>query len=81
MAQLVRNNGNTAKAIQVNDTVTHPLAEAVNDRSRFRYKFLRITRTPLPGRPDSGRILVENVASGERTEHYALLFNVRFKEE
>ena len=67
--------------IQVNETLTHPMAsiETGSNRDKWRYKFLRVTREPWAGRPDSGRILVENVVTGKRSEKYALLFGVSFK--
>ena len=70
-----------ARFVQVNDTLTHPLEQSAkgSDRSRFKYKFLRVMRLPTVDRPDSGRILVENVSSGERKDFYALLFGVGFK--
>jgi hypothetical protein len=79
----VKMKGNTPVTLQVNDTLTHPLAglESGSGREKLRYKFLRITRPPIEGRPDSGRILVENVASGIRKEFYALLFGVTFRAE
>jgi hypothetical protein len=70
-----------SKIVQVNDVLNHPLEQGAKDkeRARWRYKFLRVTRYPTPDRPDSGRILVENVATGKRDEFYALLFGAGFK--
>jgi len=78
---LVKGEGNRVKEVQVNDVLTHPMAgaERGSARTRWKYRFLRIVRHPSIERPDSGRILVENVATGRRTEHYAFLFNVRFR--
>lgn len=77
----VRGEANKAREVQVNEALTHPFASSEKgaSRDRWRYHFLRVTRFPTPDRPDSGRILVENAASGKRTEHYAFLFNVKFK--
>jgi len=76
----VRGNGNRQKEVQVNEVLTHPMAESVQgaSRERWKYSFLRVTRLPTVDRPDSGRILTENKVSGERKEFYALLFNVHF---
>ncbi len=76
----VKGDGNKTKELQVSDVLTHPMAasEKGASRDRWRYRFLRVTKQPTIDRPDSGRLLVENVATGKRTEHYALLFNVRF---
>jgi hypothetical protein len=69
------------KELQVKDTLAHPMAASENSklRDRWHYYFLRVTREPIPGRPDSGRILVENVLTGKRSEFYAALFGVGFK--
>lgn len=77
----VRGDGKRAKKLQVSDILTHPMAgsESGPSRDRWKYRFLRVTKYPTVDRLDSGRILVENVVSGKRTEHYALLFNVRFQ--
>lgn len=77
----VHATGNKEREVQVNDTLTHPLEQGARgiDRTRWKYHFLRVTRFPTPDRPDSGRILVENVLTGRRTEHYALLFGVNFQ--
>lgn len=77
----IRGEGNRAKELQVNDVVTHPLAssESGPSRDRLKYRYLRTTRLPTPDRPNSGRILVENVATGKRTEHYAILFGIGFR--
>lgn len=79
--QPVRENNARTKVVQVNDTLTHPIANTVSDnqRSRWKYSFLRVTREPTIDRPDSGRILVRNLATGNITEHYSILFGVGFK--
>lgn len=71
----------THKEVHTNETLLHPLNHGVSskDRDRYRYKFLRVTRLPSIDRPDSGRIRVQNEATGVQSEHYALLFNVRFE--
>lgn len=46
---------------------------------RYRYRFLRITRVPDGARPYGGRILVENLASRERREFYAHLFDINWR--
>lgn len=76
-----KGDGNRSKEVQVNDVLTHPMAasEKGESRDRWKYRFLRIVRQPAIDRPDGGRILVENVVTGKRTEFYALLFNVRFQ--
>jgi hypothetical protein len=82
MRQLpVRMHGATQIPLQVNEILNHPMGslENVQHRDRWRYRFLRTTRVPTVDRPESGRILVENVVSGKRTEHYAMLFGVGFK--
>lgn len=68
--------------VQVNDVLIHPMAEGARDtqRSRWKYRYLRVTRQPTLDRPDSGRILVENEQSGDRKEFYAMLFGVTFKD-
>jgi len=78
----VKGEGKKSKKIQVSEILTHPMAagEKGAARDRWRYRFLRVTRYPTPDRPDSGRILVENVVTGKRTEHFAFLFNVKFVE-
>lgn len=77
----IRGEGNRAKELQVNEVITHPMASSDKgaSRDRWRYRYLRTTRVPTIDRPDSGRLLVENVATGKRTEHFAFLFNVRFQ--
>lgn len=77
----VTGNGNRAKELQVSELLTHPMASSERgaSRDRWKYRYLRTTRYPTPDRPDSGRLLVENVVTGKRTEHYAMLFNVRFQ--
>jgi hypothetical protein len=77
----VKGDGNKIKEVQVSEVLTHPLAgsEKGASRDRWKYRFLRVTRFPTIDRPDSGRLLVENVLTGKRTEHYAMLFNVRFQ--
>jgi hypothetical protein len=79
----VHGNVNKSKELLVNEILTHPLAanEKGVSRDRWRYRYLRTTRYPTVERPNSGRILVENVVNGTRTEHYALLFNVRYQEK
>jgi hypothetical protein len=78
---LVKGEGNKVKDVQVSDVLTHPMAgsERGASRDRWKYRFLRVTKWPTIDRPDSGRIIVENVATGRRTEHYAMLFNTRFQ--
>lgn len=77
----VKGQGNKTKELQVSEVLTHPLAgsEQGASRDKWKYRFLRITRYPTVDRPDSGRLLVENTVTSKRTEHYALLFNVRFQ--
>lgn len=77
----VRHRGAKVVPLQVNDTLMHPMAEGVgiNQRSRWKYKFLRTIRLPTLDRPDSGRILVENELTGVRKEFYAILFGIGFK--
>lgn len=77
----VRTAGNKQREVQVNEVLNHPMEQGAggSDRSRWKYRFLRVTRPPTVDRPDSGRILVENEATGKRTEHFALLFNVKFQ--
>ena len=77
----VTGNGNKTKELQVSELLTHPMAasEKGASRDRWKYRFLRVTKVPTSDRIDSGRLLVENVVTGKRTEHYALLFNVRFQ--
>jgi len=77
----VTGNGKKTKELQVSEVLTHPMAGSEKGalRDRWKYRFLRVTRQPTPDRPNSGRLLVENVATGRRTEHYAMLFNVRFQ--
>lgn len=77
----VKAEGNSHREVQVNEVLTHPMAasEKGASRDRWRYRFLRVTRMPTADRPDSGRILVENEATGKRTEHFAFLFNVKFQ--
>jgi len=79
----VKGEGNKAKEVQVNDVLTHPMAgsERGPSRARWKYRFLRVTKYPTIDRLDSGRILVENTVTGNRTEHYALLFNIKFREK
>jgi len=76
-----KGEGSRSKEVQVNDGLTHPMAasERGQSRDRWKYRYLRTTRVPTPDRPDSGRILVENVATGIRKEFYSILFNVRFQ--
>jgi hypothetical protein len=76
----VKGEGKKSKELQVSELLTHPMAgsEKGVTRDKWRYRFLRVTRYPSSDRPDSGRLLVENIVTGKRTEHYALLFNVRF---
>lgn len=78
----VRGEGNRQKKVQVNEVLLHPMAgsESGSSRDRWKYAFLRVTRWPTPDRPDSGRILVENKVTGKRTEFYAALFSVGFKD-
>lgn len=78
----VRGDGNRVRELQVNEVLTHPFAasEKGASRDRWRYRFLRVTKLPTIDRLESGRLLVENVATGKRTEHYALLFGIRFQE-
>lgn len=78
----VKGEGTRAKKVQVSEILTHPMAgtESGSSRDRWKYRFLRVTRFPTPDRPDSGRLLVENVTTGKRKEFFALLFNVRFQE-
>ncbi len=45
---------------------------------RYRYRFLRMTRLPNGARPNSGRVLVENIGTGERREFYAHLFSINW---
>jgi hypothetical protein len=80
--RIVREQGSKSREVQVNEVITHPLSESAsgNGRSRWKYRFLRVTRWPTPDRPDSGRILVENEVTGKRTEFYAMLFGLKFKE-
>lgn len=76
-----KDGGERRKVVQVNDILTHPMAateSAGASRDRWKYHFLRVTRYPTGDRPDSGRILVENHATGIRKEFYATLFNVVF---
>lgn len=47
-------------------------------RDRYRYRFLRVTRLPNGARPQSGRILVENLATQERREFYANVFDIKW---
>ncbi len=77
----VTGNGNRTRELQVSEVLTHPMAasEKGPSRNRWRYRFLRVTKYPSPDRPDSGRLLVENIVTGKRTDHYAILFNVRFQ--
>jgi hypothetical protein len=77
----VRGDGNRARDLQVSEVLTHPMAasERGASRDRWKYRFLRVTKYPTLDRPDGGRLLVENVATGKRTEHFAFLFNVRFQ--
>jgi hypothetical protein len=77
----ITGKGNKVKELQVSELLTHPMASSEKgvSRDRWRYRFLRVLKYPTPDRPDSGRLLVENVVTGKRTEHYALLFNVRFQ--
>jgi hypothetical protein len=77
----VRGWNNKSSKLQPNDVLQHPMAalEDSQSRTKWKYKFLRVTRFPSIDRPDSGRIMVENAATGKRTEHFALLFNVRFE--
>lgn len=77
----VTGNGNRTRELQVSELLTHPMAGSERGafRDKWKYRFLRVTRYPTPDRPTSGRLLVENVVTGKRTEHYALLFNVRFQ--
>lgn len=77
----VRGDGKKTKELQVSELLTHPMASSEKgvSRDRWKYRFLRVTRYPTPDRLNSGRILVENVVTGKRTEHYAFLFNVRFQ--
>jgi hypothetical protein len=68
--------------LQVNDVLTHPMAGLHNgqSRERWKYRYLRVIKSPTIDRPDSGRILVENAVTGKRTDFYALLFGVGFRE-
>jgi hypothetical protein len=77
----VRGDGNRVRDLQVSEVLTHPMAASEKgvSRDRWKYRFLRVTRYPTSYRPDNGRLLVENVATGKRTEHFAFLFNVRFQ--
>lgn len=77
----VKGQGNKVKELQVSEVLTHPMSgsEQGASRDRWRYRFLRVTRLPTIDRPDSGRLLVENLVTGKRTEHFAFLFNVRFQ--
>jgi hypothetical protein len=77
----VKGEGRKTQELQVSDLLTHPMASSDRgaSRDRWKYRFLRVTKYPDLDRPDSGRLLVENVVTGKRTEHYALLFNVRFQ--
>lgn len=49
------------------------------NRDRYLYRFLRITRPPNGARPHGGRILVENVATRERREFYAHVFDINWR--
>ncbi len=71
-------NGRMAP-VQSNEQLHHPYARHDNGVPSFSYKFLRVVRHPLPGRPDSGRILVNNESTNQRQEFYALLFGVSFE--
>lgn len=77
----VKGEGKRRTELQVSELLTHPLASSEKgaSRERWKYRFLRVTRFPSADRPDGGRLLVENVMTGKRTEHYAFLFNVRFE--
>jgi hypothetical protein len=81
MTQPQRARGGRQIPLQVNDTLTHPMASNSDGqtRSRWKYRYLRTTRPPISGRPDSGRILVQNEKTGDRREFYAILFGVTFK--
>jgi len=81
MTQAVRRRGTGFTPVQVNDTLTHVMAQidSGTHRDKWKYRYLRTTRKPFTERPDSGRILVENVVTGKRTEFYAMLFGVTFQ--
>jgi hypothetical protein len=72
--------GGREQEVQVKDKLTHPFAriESAGQREKYTYRFLRVTRFPIAGRPDSGRILVQNESSGERRDLYAALFDISF---
>jgi hypothetical protein len=78
----VKPRGANTVPVHANDILTHPFAnlESGQNRDRWRYAFLRVTKPPRIDRLDSGRILVQNTVTGKRTEHYALLFGVSFRE-
>lgn len=77
----IKGQGTKVKELQVSEVLTHPMAgsEQGTSRDRWKYRFLRVTRFPTSARPDSGRLLVENLATGKRIELYAILFNVKFQ--
>lgn len=79
-----RDEKDRAAALFPNVVMPHPLLRrcrhllAIGSTDLFRYRFLRVTRKPTHSRPHSGRVLVENVHTGERQEFYSDLFGINW---